>query len=258
MNDARPSERHPNHRVTSAGVSGRPETFSPADRDPLRWRRRLQRLRHPAWLGSIRRTTPLSDHWGRERGTPVDRYYIEPFLEAERNAIRGRVLELLNSDYTERFGVAVERSDVLDIDASNQAATFVADLAAADDIPSELFDCFILTQTLQYVFDLRAAVRHAHRMLRPGGTLLCSVPSVSRIGRRELSSEYWRLTPAACTRLFGDAFVGGAVEVRGHGNVLSAVAFLMGMAAEELSPRELDADDPFFPVVVTVRATKAV
>ena len=42
-------------------------------------------------LGTIRRTTPLSDHWGRERGTPVDRYYIERFLAAERDVIRGRV-----------------------------------------------------------------------------------------------------------------------------------------------------------------------
>jgi hypothetical protein len=29
------------------------------------------------------------------------------------------------------------------------------------------------------------------------------------------------------------------------------------MAAEELKTRELEEDDPFFPVVVTVRATKA-
>jgi hypothetical protein len=35
------------------------------------------------------------------------------------------------------------------------------------------------------------------------------------------------------------------------------VAFLVGMAAEELSTHELERDDPFFPVVVTVRATKA-
>jgi hypothetical protein len=39
--------------------------------------------------------------------------------------------------------------------------------------------------------------------------------------------------------------------------VLTAVAFLVGMAVEELSSRELDRDDPFFPLVVTVRATKA-
>jgi SAM-dependent methyltransferase len=145
---------------------------------------------------------------------------------------------------------------VLDVDASNQAATVVADLAAADDVPSDLFDCFILTQTLQYIYDLHGAMRHAQRILRPGGTLLCSVPTISRIGRRDLASEYWRLAPSACTRLFGEAFAGGVVDVRAHGNVLTGVAFLIGMAAEELSQRELDRADPFFPVVVTVRATK--
>ena len=225
--------------------------------DPLRWRKRLERARRPAWLGTIRRTTPLSDHYGRERGTPVDRYYIEQFLARERDAITGRVLEVLNRDYTERFGSGVERSDVLDVDPSNGDATIVADLAAADAIPSDGFDCFVLTQTLQYVYDLESAVAHVHRILRPGGTVLCSVPTVSRIGRLELDSEYWRLTAAACSRLFGDVFAGGEVRVRAHGNVLTSVAFLLGMAAEELSQRELERDDPFFPLVVTVRATKA-
>jgi SAM-dependent methyltransferase len=225
--------------------------------DPLRWRKRAQRLRRPAWLGTIRRTTPLSDHYGRDRGTPIDRYYIEQFLAEERAAVRGRVLELLNRDYTERFGAAVDSSDVLDIDPANPKATIVDDLAAADAVPTDSFDCFILTQTLQYIYDLEAAVVHAHRILRPGGTLLCTVPVVSRIDRRELESEYWRLTAAACSRLFGDVFTANNVAVRQRGNVLAAVAFLVGMAAEELSPRELERDDPFFPVVVTVRATKA-
>jgi SAM-dependent methyltransferase len=225
--------------------------------DPLRWRKRAQRLRHPAWLGTIRRTAPLSDHYGRDRGTPVDRYYIEQFLAGERATIRGRVLEVLNRDYTERFGAAVASSDVLDIDRGNPDATIVADLAAADGVPTAAFDCFVLTQTLQYVYDLKAAVGHAYRILSPGGTLLCTVPVVSRIDRSELDSEYWRLTAAACSRLFGDVFGPSNVVVRARGNVLAAVAFLVGMAAEELSTRELERDDPFFSIVVTVRATKA-
>lgn len=235
-------------------MSGRGGNGAP---DPLRWGKRLARVRRPAWLGTMRRLQPLSDHYGRERGTPVDRFYIERFLAGESDAIKGRVLEVLNRDYTERFGHAVDRSDVLDIDASNAEASIVADLAAADSIPSDAFDCFVLTQTLQYVYDLPSAVAHAHRILRPGGTVLCSVPTVSRIDRRELAGDHWRLTAASCTRLFGDVFAGGDVEVRSHGNVLAAVAFLTGMAAEELSMRELRHDDPFFPVVVTVRATKA-
>jgi SAM-dependent methyltransferase len=163
---------------------------------------------------------------------------------------------VLNADYTERFGAEVERSDVLDIDGSNSSATIIADLASADDVPSETFDCFVLTQTLQYVYDLHSAVGHVHRILRPGGTVLCTVPAVSRIARGTLGTEYWRLTALGCQRLFADAFAGGTVEARTHGNVLTAVAFLIGMAAEELSTYELELVDPFFPLLVTVKATK--
>jgi SAM-dependent methyltransferase len=228
-----------------------------SDERRTRLRQRVHRLSRPAWLGTIRRTAPLSEAWGRDRGTPVDRYYIEQFLEENRNFIRGRVLEIMNSDYTRRFGQRVETSDVLDIDAQNPAATFVADLAAADGVPSEAFDCVILTQTLQYIFDLSAALDHAHRILRPGGTLLCTVPSVSRIGRKYVESEYWRFTATSCSRLLGHAFPAGVVDVRARGNVLVSVAFLMGMACEELSRRELEVDDPYFPLVITARATRA-
>lgn len=219
-------------------------------------RLRARRVARPAWLGSVRRTRPLSDVWGRDRGTPIDRYYIERFLERERASIRGRVLEVMNADYTRRFDTGVEQSDVLDVDETNELATVVADLAAADAVPSESFDCFILTQTLQYLYDLRAAVGHAHRILRPGGTLLCTVPAVSRIGRRHLDVEHWRFTSASCSRLFGETFGEESVAVEAHGNVLVAVAFLLGMAREELKDEELEHRDPFFPVLLTVRATR--
>jgi SAM-dependent methyltransferase len=223
----------------------------------VRLRKRWRRLTRPAWLGTVRRTRPVSDVWGRDRGEPIDRYYIERFLDEERSRIRGRVLEVLSSDYTRRFGVDVERSDVLDVDAHNPDATIVADLTAADAVPTDTFDCFILTQTLQLVDDVPAAIRHAERILRPGGTLLCTVPAVSRIERAYLEREYWRFTAASCALLFERAFAGGDVAVRSQGNVLVAVAFLLGMAQEELRDRELETDDPFFPVTITVRATKA-
>ena len=149
------------------------------------------------------------------------------------------------------------KSDVLDIDATNPRATIVADLAAAEGVASEAFDCFILTQTLQYVYDVRAAVTHVHRMLKPGGVVLCTTPAVSRVGRRSLDSEYWRFTSACCRRLFEDVFARGDVDVRAYGNVLTAIAFLTGMAYEELSRPELDTEDRYFPVIVAVRATKA-
>lgn len=218
------------------------------------WSQRLSRLSRPAWLGTIRRTTPLSDAWGFDRGTPVDRYFIEHFLEAQRQDVRGRVLEIKDSGYTDRFGSIVERRDVLDIDPANPRATIIANLAAADSIAANQFDCFILTQTLQFIYDTRVVIAHAHRILRPNGVLLVTVPAVSRLDRR--LTDYWRFTTASCSTLFGEVFGAEQVSVRSYGNVLTGVAFLTGMACEELTRRELDTHDPYFPVIIAVRAIK--
>jgi SAM-dependent methyltransferase len=235
----------------------RPVVAKLRGRIPPPEQRRLRRFRHPAWLGTLRRTRPLSDHWGYDRGTPIDRYYIEHFLGEHRSDIRGRVLEIKDSTYTARFGIGVERRDVLDVDSTNPRATIVADLAAADSVVSDQFDCFVLTQTLQYVYDTRAAVGHAHRMLRPGGVLLVTVPSLSRIAARYgLDADYWRFTAASCSRLFGEVFGDGQVTTRSYGNVLTGIAFLTGMACEELTRREVDDSDPYFPLLVAVRAVK--
>jgi SAM-dependent methyltransferase len=165
----------------------------------------LARRRRPVLLGSLGRTRPVDLHWGASRGQPVDRWYIERFLEDHRASITGRVLEVKDSTYTARFGREVSEHGVLDVDASNPRATYVADLAAADALPGAHFDCFVLTQTLQYVYDVRAAVAHAHRILAPGGALLVTLPAVSRVTEPPLD-DFWRFTAESARRLFGDAF----------------------------------------------------
>jgi SAM-dependent methyltransferase len=216
------------------------------------------RLRHPALLVARRSTEPLSHNWGFERGTPIDRYYIERFLERHRGDIRGRVLEVKDDAYTRRYGSGVERADVIDVDAGNPRATVIADLAAADAVPAGAFDCFVLTQTLQLIHDVAAVARHAHRILAPGGVLLVTVPAVSRLaGDPDSYPDHWRFTGQSARRLFEDAFGAGNAEVRTDGNALAGAAFLLGMAAEELGARRLDAADPSHPVLVTIRAVKA-
>jgi SAM-dependent methyltransferase len=142
---------------------------------------RLNRLRRPGWLGISRRTTPLSEYWGYDRGSPVDRYYIERFLAEHRYDIQGRVLEVKDEVYIDQLGVGVKQCEVLDIDPTNLRATIIADLAAADVIPSDHFDCFVCTQTLQYIYDIHAALAHIHRILRPEGVLLATVPCLCRV-----------------------------------------------------------------------------
>jgi SAM-dependent methyltransferase len=148
----------------------------------------------------------------------------------------------------------VTQADVLDIDPANENATFVDDLATGEALPADAFDCFILTQTLHIIYDVRGAIATAHRVLRPGGVLLATLPAVSRIWRE--GADFWRFTDASALRLFREVF-GQGVEVKSQGNVLTAIAFLTGMAYEELRARQLDTNDPLFPVTITVRAVKA-
>lgn len=217
--------------------------------------RALRRGRRPVVLGSLGSTRPLSSQFGYDRGTPVDRWYIERFLDAHRSDITGRVLEVKDSGYTDRFGHDVSEASVLDIDASNERATHVADLAAADNLAGEAFDCFLLSQTLQFVFDLDAALGHARRLLSPGGVALITVPTVSPVCDPPLT-DYWRFTPGALSRLLEGRFGGGEVTVEAHGNVLAQIAFLAGLAAEELTEDELADDDTAFPLVVCARAAR--
>ena len=86
--------------------------------------RHVRRLVRPARLDAGRRTRPLSDWWGFDRGTPVDRYYIEKFLDEHRDLIRGRVLEVKDNGYTARYGKGVTRSDVIDVDATTLTVGF--------------------------------------------------------------------------------------------------------------------------------------
>ena len=216
-----------------------------------------RRLRRPSLLRMMG-VRPLSTEWGFDRGTPVDRYYIERFLAAHSADIRGRTLEVKSAEYTRRFGSAVTQADVLDLDTKNADATLIADLAVGEGIPERAFDCFVLTQTLQFIYDLHAAVVQSHRLLRPGGVLLATVPIVSRIAPRYgLTTDYWRFTAASCSRLFGDVFGAEQVTVSTHGNVFAGVAFLRGAAVEELPRRKLDVHDPYFPILATVRAVRA-
>ena len=45
-------------------------------------------------IGRIRSAKPLSRSWGYDRGTPIDRHYIEGFLERHRQHVKGHVLEV--------------------------------------------------------------------------------------------------------------------------------------------------------------------
>jgi SAM-dependent methyltransferase len=217
------------------------------------------RKRRPPDLGDLRRLTPIDPNWGFERGTPIDRIYVERFVGAHAADIRGRVLEIAAPDYTNRFGTGVAQVDILMATEGNPEATLVGDLADAPHIPADTFDCAIVTQTLQFVWDTRAALATLHRILTPGGVLLATVPGLTKISppEDEEYGEWWHFTARSVQRLAEEAFGSGNVEVRAFGNVLSATAFLYGLAASDLRPEELNARDRLYEVTIGLRAVKA-
>lgn len=203
--------------------------------------------------GGFRRTTPLDRSFGFHRGRPVDRYYIESFLSSCAGDIRGDVLEAGSDAYARRFGGArVASCEILSVDAGG-GATIVGDLASPALLPEARFDCIVLTQTLQYVASPAAALEHCRRALRPGGVLLLTVPCIAQLSRRWAGHEHWRFT-AASMRALAAGF--GEARVTTRGNVLTAVALLHGIACEDLSESELQADDPDYPLIVTLRAVR--
>jgi SAM-dependent methyltransferase len=210
--------------------------------------------------GDLRRTRPFCSDFGTKRGLPVDRHYIESFLASAQDAIRGRTLEVGDDAYTRKFGGArVSASDVLHVHAANPKATIVADLQDAPGIPDASFDCIIFTQTLQFIARPEAAVATLFRILRPGGTLLVTVPGLTQIGNRSEwgSTWYWSFTERGLRRLLESEFGEGSVSSLVHGNVLAAVALLHGMAASELEDRELAETDSDYQVIIAARAVRS-
>jgi SAM-dependent methyltransferase len=209
-------------------------------------------------FGSLRQLTPVSRHFGYDRGLPIDRYYIENFLAHHSDDIRGRVLEMGDDSYTRRFGGdRVTTRDVLHVKEGNPNATLVGDLTYADHLPSDAFDCFILTQTLQYAYDIRSALKTIYRILKPGGVVLATVPGISQISIDEWADDwYWAFTTLSARRLFEEFFPADRVEVEAYGNVLAAISFLQGLATEELRPEELDYRDRCYDLLITIRAVK--
>ena len=206
-------------------------------------------------FGDLRRTDPIEPDFGFTRGQPIDRYYIESFLDRRRSDITGVVLEIGDDSYTRQFGHGVTARHVFHVDADHPGATWGGTLEDAPQIPSDSYDCIILTQTLQMIEDPQAALATLARILKPGGVLLATVPFISKVDLKDWGNTwYWGFTPAIIERMASKVF--GTPLVTARGNVLAASAFLYGLCSAELTRRELDEQDPNYPVIVELRAVK--
>lgn len=203
---------------------------------------------------------PLDDTYGMNRGTPIDRYYIEYFLESQKEWIRGTVMEIADRRYTERFGGGrVTDSIILHVDKEAPEINQIkGNLATGDGLEEESLDCLICTQTLPFIYNVQAAADYIVKILKRGGTALVTVAGISQIIQYEMIhyGHYWSFTEQSLRRLFAENVDVASVEVMTYGNVKTSAAFLYGISSEELEPAELDFSDANYQLIIAAVVRK--
>lgn len=221
-------------------------------------KQRFNRAAHGADWKDLRSVKPVSEVFGLDRGTPVDRYYIEKFLQNNTSLIKGNVLEIAENTYSKKYGSSATAFEILHYNNENPKATIIGDLTKIETLPTEKIDCFICTQTFQFIYNFKDAIRGARHLLKKDGVLLATFAGISQISRYDMDrwGDYWRFTTLSVQKAFEEVFGKGKVQVDFSGNVLSAVAFLEGISVEELTPEELDYKDPNYQLLITLVARK--
>ncbi|MBK9148629.1 MAG: hypothetical protein IPM12_12540 [Flavobacteriales bacterium] len=223
-------------------------------------RAKWRRMRTPGEAHASRLAfEPVSRVFGLDRGTAIDRHYIERFLSANRDRIHGHAMEIGEARYLKAFGANLSRAEVLIFGSDPGAGERAGDLTRPESLPKAELEAFICTQTLNFIYDVKSAVAGLHAALKPGGTALVTVAALAPISRHDAErwGDFWRFTPQGVQRMFEDAFGAGNVEVTVFGNSYAATCFIMGFAKDECEEHRLDHADPDYPVVIGIKAIKA-
>ena len=207
----------------------------------------------------LRNTQPISDMFGYDRGDQsVHRYYIDEFVKKHAGKIEGKALEVADRMYIGRHKEKVTESHVIHYNQDCGKDSFIGDLTRSQTLPHEKFDCFVCTQTYNFIYDFKASIEGSRHLLKPGGYLIATVSGIQQISKFDATrwGDYWRFTGESCRKVFGEVFGEKNVEVVTYGNVLAAIAALEGLSSSEITPQELAFHDPSYELIIGVVARK--
>ena len=193
---------------------------------------------------------PVSRLYGNDRGTPIDRYYIENFLRKESKGFdsSGRTLEVGEDTYSRQF-FPLFAHDILDYSKG-------MDLTKYETLPKEIYDIFICTQTFHQIFDVKSALEGSRYLLKNNGVMLATVcGNITKLAHNDEYEHYWGFTKPSIERLVKDVF-GEEVYVEAYGNCMAATAFLQGISLEEVDRSLLDVRDTDYTICISIAARK--
>lgn len=221
---------------------------------------RVKRFFYPVDVSKLS-VTPVSRVFGFDRGTPIDRYYIEKFLGENVDKIKGNILEIADSNYSRKFSKdKTANYHVLTFDEPPTEATLIkGDLTKPESLPANAMECFICTQTLNFVYDVKAAIRGCYQILAPHGYLLLTVGALQQISRYDMErwGDYWRFSQLSIRRMLEESFESSKIRIRTYGNLATVVAGLQGLAVEDIDQTSiLDETDEDYPMIIACVAQK--
>ncbi len=88
--------------------------------------------------------------------------------------------------------------------------------------PDETADAVLSTETLEHVLEPKLFLSEAFRCLKPGGSLLLTVPFAARW--HFVPYDYWRYTPSGLKHLLSEAGFADAA-VYGRGNAVTVACY---------------------------------
>ena len=155
------------------------------------------------------------------------------------------VLTVLVEELRAIFAAVGPTGDVLDVFAATQPyrdllpphASYTSididehygpqDVVSDEFLPfaDESFDLVVMTEAFHYIVDTEEAVRELHRVLRPGGTLVITIPLVWEFDRRIVERRY---TSPELALLFAEESGWGDVRVGEAGGYAVAWSTITG------------------------------
>lgn len=202
---------------------------------------------------------PTCRDFGFSRGTAVDRIYVEKFLEMHKQNIYGKVLEIADSTYTNKFGNHEKGFIPCALHIKGWGENVIqGNLETGEGIEEQAFDAAIITQTLMLTYNLDNVASNIYKLLKPKGCALITVSGISQISRYDEINwgSYWGFHRSTLINLFAKYFKKENIEIAVYGNVKTATALLYGITAEELGEDAYAYDDPQYPVIIGVKLIK--
>jgi|TARA_B110000259_G_scaffold187654_1_gene242703 SAM-dependent methyltransferase len=196
---------------------------------------------------------PISDYFGFDRGLPIDRYYINKFININKKHIRGNVLEIGDDRYSKKFKcdstiygiIKNEKVEILNLE---------------EKLPNKIkkFDCIICTQVINYTYKKEKFISNLYKLLKKNGILLLTCSSITRISNYDYNryGDYWRFTDMSLRKLLSSVFNKKSIRIKTHGNISVSTKFLYGLSADEVSYDDLNFNDKNFSLLISCRAKK--